>query len=183
MSNNAERLRVAAVTLCGAGFAPFASGTFGSLAALAPFVALASAVHAAGAPSPVLDVAVAAGVLLSSVVSVRLGGWAVARFGRSDPKPFVLDEFAGQWTALLWLPASIGAGPQVFAAAVTTQFVLFRVFDILKPPPARQAERLPRGWGILIDDVLAGLYANGVGQIVWRLTPVGGWLVGAAAGT
>ncbi len=119
-----------------------------------------------------------AGVLGSSWFSVRLGGWAIARFGRSDPRPFVLDEFAGQWTALLALPVSYHAGGGSVAWVAGVSFLLFRVFDVLKPPPARQAESLPAGWGILIDDLVAGLYANLVGQVLWRLPPVTAWLGG-----
>jgi phosphatidylglycerophosphatase A len=54
------------------------------------------------------------------------------------------------------------------AAVLAVQFFLFRLFDVVKPPPARQLERLPAGWGILLDDLAAGIYANIVGQVVFR---------------
>ncbi len=70
---------------------------------------------------------------------------------KDDPDPVVFDELVGQWIALLAAPHSIiGFG---------TAFVLFRVFDILKPLGAGQLQKLPRGWGVMLDDVLAGLYA------------------------
>jgi phosphatidylglycerophosphatase A len=110
------------------------------------------------------------------VVSVAWGEWAVEYFRDNDPKQFVLDEFAGQWVALLVLPASLTAETWAFVLVAGGQFVLFRIFDIIKPPPARQAERLPAGWGILTDDLFAGLYANLVGQLLWRATPLASWL-------
>lgn len=69
-----------------------------------------------------------------------------------DPSEVVIDEVVGMMVTLAYLPwsfISIGLG-----------FLLFRVFDIIKPPPARQLERLPGGWGIVMDDVVAGIYAN-----------------------
>jgi phosphatidylglycerophosphatase A len=102
--------------------------------------------------------------------TVWWGPWAVQTYGRPDPGQCVSDEAAGQWLALLWMPAA--GAPQALGVA-GAQFLLFRVLDIIKPPPARQLERLPAGWGILLDDVAAGLLANMVGQVlfrvVWRL--------------
>ena len=78
--------------------------------------------------------------------------------GRQDPGFVVIDEVAGQLTALLFVPLDIGHALLAFA--------LFRFFDILKPPPVRQLERLHGGLGIMVDDVAAGLYALLVGLIV-----------------
>ena len=88
----------------------------------------------------------------------------------------MLDEFAGQWFALLALPVGLDAGLRAVACVVGGQFVLFRVLDIVKPPPAFGLQRLPAGWGILVDDLAAGAYANLVGQLLWRLTPLAAWL-------
>jgi phosphatidylglycerophosphatase A len=164
------------VTVFGSGFLPLAPGTWGSLAAVAAFAVLWSLVTAAGAPRAVIEIVLVAGVLASSVVSVRLGGWAVARFGRSDPRPFVLDEVAGQWAALLALPVGYHAEVWAVAWVAGLSFALFRVFDVVKPAPARRAESLPAGWGILLDDLVAGVYANLVGQVLWRLPPLAAWL-------
>ena len=71
--------------------------------------------------------------------------------GRKDPQIVVIDEVAGQWLALTLAPPSL---PYALLA-----LLLFRVFDILKPPPVRQLERLPEGVGIVVDDLAAGLYA------------------------
>jgi phosphatidylglycerophosphatase A len=104
--------------------------------------------------------------VLAAAVGIGLGRWAVEFFHSEDPKPFVLDEVAGQWLALIAIPFHSTGG---LFLAVTTQFFLFRFFDIVKPPPARQAESLPFGWGVVTDDLAAGVYANIVGQIIFRL--------------
>jgi phosphatidylglycerophosphatase A len=166
------------VTVFGSGFMPLAPGTWGSLVAVVAFAVVWSLAMAGGVPRALVEVTLVAGVLLSSWLAVRWGGWAIARFGSSDPHPFVLDEFAGQWLALLVLPVGYHAGAWAVACTAGLAFLLFRALDVIKPPPARQAERLPAGWGILTDDLVAGLYANLVGQVLWRLTPLGTWLAG-----
>lgn len=171
-----DPLRTACITVAGAGFLRPASGTWGSLFALIPFVPIWLIVSATTAPRAIVELALVAGIALASVLSVRWGPWAIQRFGRKDPKQFVLDEFAGQWVALLILPVSLAATPYAVACVIASQFLLFRIMDILKPPPARQLERLPAGWGVLIDDLFAGAYANIVGQLLWRLTPLAAWL-------
>jgi phosphatidylglycerophosphatase A len=80
-----------------------------------------------------------------------------------DPPIVVIDEFVGMWISLLWLPKSIVLS---FIA-----FVLFRLFDIFKPPPARQLEALRNGFGIMLDDVAAGIYANMVLQAALYVMP------------
>lgn len=73
------------------------------------------------------------------------------RFG-PDPSRVVVDEVVGFWIALFAVPKSL--------ALVAIGFVLFRVFDIWKPFPIRKIETLPQGWGIMADDILAGIYTN-----------------------
>jgi len=85
---------------------------------------------------------------------VWLGNRATRDFGVSDPGPFVLDEVVGQSLALL--PLLPGPMP-LWGVAVA--FALFRLFDIWKPPPCAQLERLHGGLGIMADDVMAGVYA------------------------
>jgi phosphatidylglycerophosphatase A len=83
----------------------------------------------------------------------------VARASRvKDPQFVVVDEVAGQWIALLFAPV---AWKTALAA-----FILFRGFDIVKPPPVRQLEQLPEGTGIVVDDVAAGIYALAVLQLL-----------------
>lgn len=176
MSGRPVKLRTLFITVLGSGFLPTAPGTWSSLLAALLFAALWLLTLAAGAPRAALETLVGAGVVVSGWLAVRWGAWALGHFGGSDPRPFTLDEFAGQWVALLALPAAYGGDYQGLAFAVASQFLLFRVFDVFKPPPARQAERLPAGWGVLTDDLVAGAYANLVGQVLWRLTPLAAWL-------
>jgi phosphatidylglycerophosphatase A len=127
------------------GYSPIASGTAGSL--------LACAVYCIpGFERPV----VLAGIC---VVTFFLGVLASARMERAlgeDPSVVVIDEVVGMWISLFLLPKTI--------AALVLAFLLFRLFDILKPPPARQSERYRNGWGIMTDDVIAGVYANLAGR-------------------
>jgi phosphatidylglycerophosphatase A len=186
LSNAApNRLREAVLTVLGSGYAPFASGSWGSLAALVLFLGLWAAARAADFSPLLFDVAIVApGIILATVLGIRWGDWAIARWGRKDPKPFVLDELAGQWIALLALPPLAYASPIAAAAILGGQFFLFRLFDVVKPPPAGHIDRTwPGGWGITCDDVFAGLYANVLGQLVWRFTPAATWLGLAQRGT
>ena len=86
------------------------------------------------------------------VVAVAVGLWASGRHARDlrqpDPRSVVVDEFCGMWLAL------VGANPSVLV--MVAAFVAFRFLDIVKPPPVRQAERLPGGIGIMADDLVAG---------------------------
>jgi phosphatidylglycerophosphatase A len=176
LSGGSDRLRTACITVLGAGFAPFASGTWGSAFAIVLFAPIWLGARALAAPQFLVELALVAGIVVASWLSVRWGGWAIARFGSSDPKQFTLDEFAGQWVALLLLPIGLHADVWSALCLAASQFFFFRLFDVIKPPPARQAESLPAGWGILTDDLFAGLYANLVGQLLWRLTPLAAWL-------
>ena len=126
----------------GAGFAPAAPGTAGSLLALVLGAALLQA------PAWALPLAIAA---------ATFGGlWAVKRAGgEDDPGWIVIDEVAGQWIALLALPRATLPG---LAAA----FVLFRLLDILKPGPVGWADRQEGAAGVMADDLIAGAIAAGI---------------------
>ena len=129
-------------TAFGAGYSPIAPGTAGSLIGLALFWPL----HLA---PPWAQVAVTVAVYFAGVAaSSRLA----RNLGRKDPGLAVVDEVVGMWVSLLFLPFT----PMTALAA----FLLFRVMDVFKPWPARQFESLPGGWGIMTDDVMAGIYAN-----------------------
>lgn len=164
------------ITVLGSGHAPFASGSWGSLTSCVLFAALWALVGQVGGGDRVLWGLTWLGVFGACVLSVKWGPWAVQRYGSKDPKPFVLDEFAGQWIALLYIPLGTQTHWVALVWIVGVQFVLFRIFDVLKPPPAAQLERLPDGWGILLDDLFAGLYANLAGQALWRWTALPAWL-------
>jgi phosphatidylglycerophosphatase A len=152
----------------GLGYLPIAPGTWGSLAPCAVFLLLAWALGGRAGGSAVLLVAavMAAVAILSSVGCVALGKFAERTFGRKDSPHCVIDEYAGQAVTLLGLP--LAAAGRIYLPAAAA-FVAFRVMDILKPPPARWMEKLPFGWGVLLDDVVAGVYANVLCQIILRV--------------
>ncbi len=141
-----DRLALATVTFGGSGLFPFAPGTVGSLAALL----CAIGYHWAGGRAhwPLL-----VGALIAGILNVALGSWIEKYFGGKDPSSVVIDEVAGMWIALA-IPLRCEKPYLIFPLA----FVLFRFFDILKPLGAKKLEKLPRGWGVLLDDVLCGIY-------------------------
>jgi len=142
-------------TFFGAGLGKPGPGTWGSVAAVLLWAALAGFLH----PTPAVLLAVLiAGIILSIALGVPAATIAARESGRHDPGFVVIDEVAGQWIALLGTPADWRHG--------LIALVLFRLFDITKPFPARRLERLPEGWGIVFDDVAAGLYAWGVSAIL-----------------
>lgn len=179
----ADRLKAACITVLGSGHLRPAPGSWGSLAAVVLFLPFWWLCANLGGERWAVELVIVLGVLVSSALSVRWGKWAIQRYRSGDPREFVLDEFAGQWIALLVLPIGLTADLWTLACVLGGQFVLFRVFDVFKPPPARQLERLPAGWGILTDDLFAGAYANIVGQVLWRLTPLATWLGAQVAGS
>jgi phosphatidylglycerophosphatase A len=171
-------IRRLGMTAFGLGLAPIASGTFGSAGAIVVAAGAIALQRAAGLPVILLDAAWLVLMLLACWGCVAWGPWAVEHYGarsrkKGDPSAVVLDECAGQWLALLVLPMS--GGWMHVAAVLTMQFFFFRLFDVIKPPPARQLEKLPAGWGILFDDLAAAVYANLVGQLVFRVL-LQGWL-------
>ena len=128
----------------GTGYFPIAPGTAGSAVGLV----LVIAVHRF--PRPAASLAILAGLLFA--IGVWSAGKAEKAFGQVDPSQVVIDEIAGQVITFL-------ATPRITWIGLLAGFILFRAFDILKPSPARQAERLPGGWGIMLDDVVAGFYS------------------------
>jgi phosphatidylglycerophosphatase A len=150
-------------TLLGAGLLPKAPGTWGSLLTT---IFLWPILSVAGASTIAWCVILITGVLLFSILCVIIGRYAVIDFGHKDPGPFVLDEAAGICLTLLFVP-HCGGGRLILTLLVA--FAAFRLFDVTKPPPARNLEKLPGGWGILLDDLAAGVYANLVCQVVLRI--------------
>ena len=142
-------------TFFGAGLGKPGPGTWGSVAAMLLWAAFAFTQHPASAT---LLMALIAGIVVSVALGVPAATIAARESGRHDPGFVVIDEVAGQWIALLGSPADWRHG--------LIALVLFRIFDITKPFPVRHLERLPEGWGIVFDDVAAGLYAWGVAAIL-----------------
>jgi len=131
-------------TWFGCGYVPVGPGTAGSLAALLIAMALH---HFYGSGRGTF--------LLLTVILLIPGIWAAdvfaKRIGQKDPHVVVVDEVLGQWLTL------VGVATLNWKSWVAA-FALFRIFDIWKPPPARQFEALPGGIGIVADDLMAGLY-------------------------
>lgn len=150
-----DRLIAAFVSCGGLGYAPVASGTFGSLGGVAIAVLIVY-----GAPEHYLEWTLAAAAAIS-VLGMLAGRWAERRYGRKDPGEFVADEVAGFLLAAAWT-----APPDWIHLAVA--FVLFRVFDVLKPWPANALQKLHAGPGIVLDDLVAGLYALGL-TAAWQV--------------
>jgi phosphatidylglycerophosphatase A len=142
-------------TFFGAGLGKPGPGTWGSVAAFLIWAVAGIVLHA---PAQTLLLLLVAGILLSIALGVPAATVAARESGRHDPGFVVIDEVAGQWIALLWSPADWRHG--------VIALILFRLFDITKPFPARQLESLPEGWGIVFDDVAAGLYALGVASLL-----------------
>jgi len=165
-------IRRAAITFFGLGCMRFAPGSWGSLGAITVAAVLLSALRSLGAAAWFDGIMIAL-LVLACIGSIAWGRWAIEYFAdRSrkpgDPGPFVLDEVAGQWLSIIGLPMARVPSLSACAAVYAMQFVLFRVFDVVKPPPGRQLEKLPAGWGILMDDLGVAIYANVIGQIVVR---------------
>jgi len=142
-------------TAGGAGYFPIAPGTAGSLVGVAVVVGLGRL--------PLHRFAAITVLAAASLAIFALGVWAAGEaekfFGRTDPGQVVVDEVVGQMLTFLLRPHATWKW-------LVGGFLLFRAFDIVKPFPARQAERIPRGWGIMLDDVVAGLYGMAVLAVI-----------------
>lgn len=123
------------------GHLPYAPGTFGTLAAVPLFYLIS------GLPVYLY--------LLITLVVIGVSVWAstIAEgiYDKTDPGQIVADEVSGYLVTMILIPPTV--------TNIVIGFFLFRLFDIIKPPPVRSFERLPGGWGVVIDDVAAGVYA------------------------
>jgi phosphatidylglycerophosphatase A len=175
-------------TVCGLGYIPIAPGTFGSLAGVLlvtlPFwtaivitwISGGFGIAEGGTLDPILLVHILV-TLAAAVIGVWSANRAAAFWREKDPQRVVVDEVSGQHLAIVlgcavpvwWRPAVAAWGTSSLGLITMHSalnwkylllgFILFRAFDIWKPFPARQAERLPGGWGIMADDWVAGIYA------------------------
>ncbi len=142
-------------TFFGAGLLKPGPGTYGSIAAVLLWFGAANALQ----PSPIaLAIGTAVAAIAATLIGIPAATIVARESGLEDPGHVVIDEVAGQLIALIAIPADWRH------AAVS--LLLFRAFDIIKPPPVRQLERLPKGTGIMLDDVAAGLLALLVAQVV-----------------
>jgi len=150
------------IATCGVGYLPVAPGTWGSLLAVGLFlIARLCVLGQVNSVGPAFGrYAFPALGLLAILLVTFIGIWAASRTERvlrmKDPGKVVIDEVAGQWIALL--PLTL-AGTARLPWLVIIAFLLFRLFDIVKPYPARKMESLKGGLGIMADDLVAGAYA------------------------
>ena len=148
------RLAVFIATVAYCGYFPIAPGTVGSAAGLVVYLLVW------WTQSRAIEVTLIA-------VTLALGIWsgtiAERYFGGIDPGPVVIDEVLGMLITLAFIPAGW--------AAALTGFFLFRVFDVIKPYPASTLERLHGGFGVMLDDAMAAIYANASLRIVMWLLP------------
>jgi len=127
---------------------PIAPGTAGSLLGFLVYYLLEW--------SPMLWIAIA---LVFFFIGVRAATSAESAWGH-DAHRIVIDEIVGAWVALLFLPRTV--------RIAVLGFFIFRLFDIVKPFPAYRAQRLPAGWGVMVDDLIAGIYTNLILHVLER---------------
>src|SRR6266404_1360431 len=180
-AHSAKDYLALAIATCGVGYLPLAPGTWGSLVGIGVYVLVRGIAmklffgSAAARNFSLLRVyyGVVAFELAVVVMITLVGIWAASRTeklsGRKDPSKVVIDEVVGQFIALMPVPFALGAA---WWSAILA-FVLFRIFDIVKPYPARKLESLHGGLGIMLDDVVAGIYA----AIVVALAVVASWYI------
>ncbi len=121
------------------GFSPFASGTVGSVLAFGIYFI----------PGVQNQLIILFLIVIFSVIGIKLGTKFEKVYGK-DPSEFTLDEFIGSWISLLFIPQNL--------ILIISTFFLWRILDILKPFPANRLEKLSGGWGIMLDDIVSGLY-------------------------
>ena len=141
-----DRLLALLATLGPVGHIPFAPGTLGTLACV-PVVWFLGVLSV---PWPVYLAITLAVIVLGTVASSK----AEEILGGKDPSSVVIDEFAGYMVAMALLPATVGY--------MLASFILFRFFDIVKPPPIKSLEKLGGGTGIMADDILAGVITSAI---------------------
>ena len=134
-------------TVLGAGYSPFAPGTMGALVGIIILFLIKW-------QQPELQFFTWE-LLLATIIFTLLGVWSTnkleSEWGK-DPSKVVVDELIGVWIAVLWIP--------IETQWLILGFILFRFFDIVKPLGIRRLESIKGGWGVMLDDVGAGIYAN-----------------------
>lgn len=136
----------------GLGLLPIAPGTWGSL----PIAVVFGLMCYYGASAVAVSVVMACTVVIASAVCVLFGPGVMNDLGKEDPGEIVADEAAGQ--ALAFIGVYAASGQEILILSVVG-FLAFRLFDISKPWPCKKLEKLDGGWGVLADDLMAGVYA------------------------
>jgi phosphatidylglycerophosphatase A len=147
-----ERLSILISSFFYLGYSPVAPGTVGTLGAVILFYVI----------SGFSNLFYLFFIIALIIFSVWVSEIARIRLGDSDPNSIVIDEVCGFLVTMILIPPNM--------INIAMGFLLFRFFDILKPPPIRMSEKLSGGLGIVADDVLAGIYANILLQIFVRVS-------------
>ena len=171
VTHGAPRIAWWLATGFGSGYLRPAPGTWGSLSGLAAWLLLVGGWRRAA--WPLVPWALLAAPLAMTLLAVWAADRVVKETGQKDPSFIVADEWAGIWFALTPLLFTVTLQPQpwpLWATRLAAPFLLFRLFDIWKPGLIDAAQSLPGGWGVVLDDVLAGLLA---GLLAW---PLDRWL-------
>src|SRR5437879_3570159 len=148
-------------TFFGIGLVGKGGGTIASVATVALWLAV-TRLHISSTSLLIFTIVAAA---IATLIGIPAGTIVARELGKKDPSQVVIDEVAGQLIALIGAPLNW--------KYVLASLILFRGFDIVKPPPVRQLERLPGGTGIMMDDIAAGLYALLIVQILYRFNLFG----------
>lgn len=151
------RLAILICSVAYLGYIPFAPGTIGSVVGLGLLWVLRTA------GTPWIEAGAIAALFLAGAWS---GTRAEAHFGTTDPGQGIIDEVMGMLIAVLFIP--------VHVSGAIAAFVLFRLFDVIKPYPVSRFEHLPGGVGMMADDAMAGIYANLALRLVMWVAP--GWV-------
>ena len=165
-----QNIKRLAASCFGLGWLPFAPGTWGSLPTTIVFIVMCCF----QTPTPLILAVMTALAVIGIIVCIRFTPFVIAATGDEDPSEVVADEFAGQAITFLFVPF-LGMDlllARHYLATAAAGFFLFRAFDTLKPWPSNKLEKLPKGWGVLADDLMAGVYAGVALIICARL----GWL-------
>ncbi len=138
----------------GTGYSPFASGTAGSL--------LAAVIYWFIIPHNYITLGLV--LFITLAISIPLSSAAEKIYGKKDHSHIVIDEIVGFWVSVIFLPYSI--------KITVLAFFLFRIFDVIKPLYIRKSQNLPGGWGVVLDDVFAGILTNLILQLLKLLKMV-----------
>jgi phosphatidylglycerophosphatase A len=152
------RLAIFVATVGYCGYSPIAPGTVGSAAGLVVYLLVW------WTRSPVVEIGL---IVALFAAGVWAGAIAERYFGGIDPGPVVIDEVMGMLVTLAFIPVTL--------AGALAGFILFRIFDVIKPFPAGRLERLHGGLGVMADDAMAAVYANLSLRLASWLVP--GWFV------
>ena len=148
-------------TVFGAGYFPKSPGTFGTFVALMTYYFIPD--HYFGFGIDFFQVYLLIVLIVFSLFSVHICSQAEKTLGHDDGK-IVIDEYFGFFFSILFLPKTM--------LVLVLSFIIFRFYDIVKPPPIYQIQKLKAGWGIMVDDVLAGIFTNLTIRLILILIPI-----------